>query len=131
VQAKEELQAHLQVKTVENVRKFGATLVVDRWSSVTNCPLINAMLVSPGTEQFLGAVDTTGYPKIAEYQASIMEKYIEELGLQNIVQIFTDNASSMKATVNIITDKYPHIYFQGCVVHVMNLLLEDWEKATW
>jgi hypothetical protein len=80
VQAKEELQAHLQIKTVESVRKFGATLVVDGWSSVTNRPLFNAVLVSPAIEQFLGAVDTTGYPKTAEYQASIMEKYIEKVG---------------------------------------------------
>jgi hypothetical protein len=43
------------------------------------------MLVSPATEQFLGAVNTTRYPKTAEYQASIMEKYIEEVGPQNIV----------------------------------------------
>jgi hypothetical protein len=111
VQAKEELQAHLQVKMVKSVRKFGATLVVDGWSSVTNRPLFNAMLVSPATEQFLGAVDTTGYPKIAEYQASIMEKYIEEVGPHNIVQICTDNASSMKAAANIIIGKYSHIYF--------------------
>jgi hypothetical protein len=131
VQAKEELQAHLQVKMVESICKFGATLAVDGWSSVTNHPLFNAMLVSSATEQFLEAVDTIGYPKTAEYQASIMEKYIEEVGPQNVVQICTDNASSMKAAANIITDKYPHIYFQGCAVHAMNLLLEDWEKATW
>jgi hypothetical protein len=37
----------------------------------------------------------------------------------------------MKAVADIITDKYPHIYFQGCAVHAMNLLLEDWRKATW
>jgi hypothetical protein len=100
-------------------------LAVDGWSSVSNRPLFNAMLVSPGTEQFMGAVDTTGYPKTAEYQASIMEKYKEEVGPQNIVHICIDNASSMKAAADIITDKYPHIYFQGCVVHAMNLLLED------
>jgi hypothetical protein len=131
VQAKEELRAHLQVKTVESIRKFGTTLAVDGWSSITNHPLFNAMLVSPATEQFLGAVDTTGYPKTAEYQASIMEKYLEEVGPQNIVQICTDNTSSMKAAADIITDKYPHIYFQGCIVHAMNLLLEDWGRATW
>ena len=50
-------------------------MVVDEWSSVINCPFFNTMLVSPATEQFLEAVDTTGYPKTAEYQASIMEKY--------------------------------------------------------
>jgi hypothetical protein len=89
------------------------------------------MLVSPIIEQFLEAVNTTGYPKTAEYQASIMEKYIEEVGPQNVVQICIDNASSMKVAADIITDKYPYIYFQGCAVHAMNLLLEDWGKATW
>jgi hypothetical protein len=52
---------------VESICKFGATLAVDGWSSVTNRPLFNAMLVSSGIKQFLGAVDTTGNPKTAEY----------------------------------------------------------------
>jgi hypothetical protein len=60
-----------------------------------------------------------------------MEKYIEEVGPYNVVQICTDNASSMKAAANIITNTYLHIYFQGCAVHAMNLLLEDWRKAAW
>jgi hypothetical protein len=89
------------------------------------------MLVSSATEQFYGAVDTTEYPKTMEYQASTMEKYIEEVGPHNIVQICIDNASSMKAVADIITDKYTHIYFRECAVHAMNLLLEDWGKATW
>ena len=86
-------------------------MAIDRWSSVTNCPLFNAMLVSLATKQFLRAVDTNGYPKTMEYQASIMEKYIEEIGPQNVVQICINNASSMKAVVDIMTNKYPHIYF--------------------
>ena len=89
------------------------------------------MLVSSDTEQFLGAVDTTGFPKTAECQASIMEIYIKDVGLQNIVQICMENASSMRAATDIIEDKYPHIYFQGCTIHVMNLLLEDWGKVVW
>jgi hypothetical protein len=48
-------------------------------------PLFNAMLVSSATKQFLGLVDTMGYQKTTEYQASIMEKYIEEVGPQNVV----------------------------------------------
>jgi hypothetical protein len=98
VQAKEELQIHLKVKMVESVHKFGVALAIDGWSSDTNHPLFNAMLVSLAMEQFLGAVDTTGYPKTAEYQASITEKYIEEVSPRNVVQICTDNASSMRPT---------------------------------
>jgi hypothetical protein len=65
VQAKEELQAHLQVKMLDSVCKFGATLAVDGWNSVTNRPPYNPMLLSLDTEQFLGSVDTTGYHKTA------------------------------------------------------------------
>jgi hypothetical protein len=98
---------------------------------VTNRPLFNAMLVSLATKQFLESVDTMGYQKIVRYQASITKKYIEEVGLHNVVQICIDNASSMKVAANIITNKYPHIYFERYAVHVMNLLLEDWRKTTW
>jgi hypothetical protein len=120
----------LQVKMLKSVCKFGATLAVDDWNSVTNSPLFNAMLVSLAIEKFLGSVDTMGYQKIAQYQASIMEKYIEEVGPYIVVQICTNNTSSMKAVADIITDKYPHIYFQECTIYAMNLLLEDGGKAT-
>ena len=70
---------------VESVYKFGAALAVDGWSSDTNHLFFNAMLVSLAIEQFLGAIDTIGYPKIAEYQASTTEKYIEEVGPRNHV----------------------------------------------
>jgi hypothetical protein len=50
VQAKEELQAYLQVKTIKSVCKFGATLAIDGWSSITNRSLFNAILVSPAIE---------------------------------------------------------------------------------
>ena len=58
-----------------------------------------------------------------------MEKDIEEVNPYNVVQICTDNASSMKAAANIITNTYLHIYFQRCVVHAMNLLLKGLEEG--
>jgi Protein of unknown function (DUF 659)/hAT family C-terminal dimerisation region len=131
VQAKADLEAQLNTRMAESVRKFGGTLTVDGWTSVTNRPLCNAMLVSPAGELFLGSVDTTGSEKTAEYMASIMEKFIEQVGPHNIVQICTDNASSMLKASQIIIKKYPHIYVQGCAAHAMDLLLEDWGKTTW
>jgi hypothetical protein len=43
---------------VDSIRKFGATLAVDGWSSMTNGPLFKAMLVSLATDQFLKSKDT-------------------------------------------------------------------------
>jgi len=59
-QAKVDLEGKLQKRTKDNVRKFGATLSIDGWSSITNCPLINGMLVSSAGEQFIGSMDATG-----------------------------------------------------------------------
>ena len=67
--------------------------------------------MSPAGEHFLGSVDTSGHKKTTEYQALIIEKYIEEVGPNNVVQIATDNASVMKAATDIITTKYGHMYF--------------------
>ena len=85
----------------------------------------------PSGELFLGSVDTTGNEKTATYMASLMERFIEQVGPHNIVQVCTDNDRSMLNASKIITEKYPHIYMQGCAAHAMDLLLEDWGKATW
>ena len=131
VQARADLEAQLDKRVAESIRKFGGTLALDGWTSVNSRPLCNAMLVSPSGELFLGSVDTTGNEKTATYMASLMERFIEQVGPHNIVQVCTDNDRSMLNTSKIITEKYPHIYMQGCAAHAMDLLLEDWRKATW
>ena len=63
--------------------------------------------------------------------AFILEKFIEQVGSKNLVQVTADNTNANPAAWNLVSDKYPHIYFQGCVVHALNLLLKDWAKQTW
>ena len=130
-EAKVDLQTKLQKRTEDSIRKFGATLSIDGWSSVTIRPLINAMLVSSAGEEFIGSVDTSGVEKNAEYLASVLEKFIEHVGPTNVVQVTADNAPVNPAAWNLVSMKYPHIFFQGCVVHALNLLLKDWGKEKW
>jgi len=66
------------------------------------------MIVSPIKEHFVVSIDTLGYRKTAEYQASIIKKYIEEIGLNNVVQIAIDNAIVINASTKIIITKYAH-----------------------
>ncbi len=130
-EVKTELQMKLDSRLSESLRKFGGTLTMDGWSSVTSRPLVNAMLVTQAGELFLGAVDTTGTEKTAAYMSTLILKYIEEVGPENIVQVCTDNASVMLNASRIVLEKYPHIFMQGCATHAMDLLLEDWGKAGW
>jgi hypothetical protein len=79
-QVRQEVAGKLDDILSGSVRRFGGTLTLDGWSSVSSRPLINAMLVTPAGELFLGAVDTTGIPKTAEYMAAIMLKFIKQVG---------------------------------------------------
>ena len=128
---KGELAGKLDDRLNASIRRFGGTLALDGWSSVNSRPLVNAMLVTPAGELFLGAVDTTGKEKTAEYMASIMVKFIKQVGPENVVQVCTDNASVMLNAMRLVQEEYPHIFIQGCATHAMDLLMEDMGKAPW
>jgi len=80
--------------------------------------------MSSSGEQFLQSVDTSGAKKNVLYLASILEKFIEQVGPTNAVQLTIDNKLVNLVAWNLITRRYPHIFFQGCVVHALNLLLK-------
>ena len=92
---------------------------------------MNAMLVSPVGELFLDAVDTTRKQKEIVYMASVIAKFIEQIGEENILQVCIDNAPLMLNVGKLISSEYPHIFFQACIAHAMDLLLEDWAKMKW
>jgi hypothetical protein len=37
----------------------------------------------------------------------------------------------MRSAANLLVRCFPSLCFQGCVVHCLDLLLEDWGKITW
>jgi hypothetical protein len=37
----------------------------------------------------------------------------------------------MKSAIDLLICHFPSLYFQGCVTHYLDLLWEDWGKATW
>ena len=130
-QARTDLETSLNDRIFSSVRKYGGTLALDGWTSVSSRPLINAMLVSPAGELFLGAVDTSGKEKDAVFVATVIEKFIQQVGEQNIIQVCYDNAPVMLNAGKLVQALYPSIFVQGCAAHAMDLLLEDWSKMKW
>ncbi len=88
------------------------------------------MLACPSGDVFIGSIDTTREQKDAHYICNTLGGYIETIGINNIIQICTDNASSMKNVADLLIYHFLRPYFQGCVVHCLDLLLKNWGKAT-
>ena len=65
---------------------------------------------SPKGAMFLKAVDCEGKQKDAQFIANILIEAIEFVGVENFVQVITDNATMCKAMGIIVEGKYQHIF---------------------
>ena len=100
----------------------------DAWSSRTRKPIINFMVYCDRSKIYLSSVDSTNIPKTADYIFLFMDKIVEEVGEENIVQVVTDNEASLKATSTLLMDKLKHLFWSTCVAHCIDLILEDIEN---
>ena len=60
-----------------------------------------------------------------------MIRIINAIGPEHVVAVVTDNAAACKKAGEIVMRKFSHIYWQPCIAHVMDLLLEDICKMDW
>ncbi|VFQ59846.1 unnamed protein product [Cuscuta campestris] len=47
----------------------------------------------------------------------LLGKFVEKIGLQNVVRVITDNASNMKLAGKLLMRKYPNLLWTPCVAH--------------
>ena len=112
----------------------GVSIVSDGWTNVRNQHLINILGVSSTGAVFLGAHDSSSVMASSQNIADILLKTIDEVGPTNVIQVITDNAANCKGAGKIIERKYTHIFWSGCLVHTLNLLMHDiikHKECTW
>eukprot|EP00253_Pinus_taeda_P006026 PITA_06026 len=103
----------------------GVSIVSNGWTNVKGKPLINVLAVSVSGAIFLSAYDYPDKFKTGINIAEPLLETIECIGPYNAIQVITDNAPNCKVAGAIIKDKYPNIFWSGCLVHTMNLLMHD------
>ncbi|XVF02962.1 hypothetical protein REPUB_Repub04eG0219500 [Reevesia pubescens] len=64
----------------------------------------------------------------AKFYYRLLDKVIEEIGEQYIVQIVTDNEAAIKTARKQLMVKMKHLYWTSCAAHCLDLCLEDVEK---
>jgi hypothetical protein len=94
--------------------------------------LINIIATSPKGAMFIKAEDCSGEVKDAQFIADVIIKAIEQIGANRVVQVITDNAPVCKAAGLIIEGRYDNIFWTPCIVHNLNLILEEIDnKVSW
>ncbi|KAI8567563.1 hypothetical protein RHMOL_Rhmol02G0131600 [Rhododendron molle] len=106
-------------------REKGVSIVSDGCSDSQRRLLINFMVVTEGGPMFVKAVDCSGDTKNKYFICKLLKEVIEEVGPENVVQVITDNAKNCAGAGLLIEGLYLNISWTPCVVHILNLALQN------
>ena len=118
-------------RLLSDIGTTSCTITSDGWTSVQKRPLLNCLAVCNKGEVFLGALDTSGATKNAEYVANYLATMIEKVGADNVIQVTTDSAAVCVAAGAILEERFSHLTWTPCAPHCLDLALEDIGKLAW
>ena len=82
---------------------YGCSLMSDGWTNQKQQPIMNFLVYCPRGAMFLKSIDTSGLTKDADTLFNIFDSVVQEIGVEYIVQLMTDNASTYKKSWKKIT----------------------------
>lgn len=66
--------------------------------------------------------------KDAQYIFYFISSIIDEIGLENVIQFVTDNASNHVSVGNMKAEKHPHIFNIKCASHCIEIIFKDFDN---
>lgn len=110
-------------------KQFGVTIMCDSWTGPTSMSIINFMVYCNEKMLFHKSVNASGKIQNADFlYLEIKKVIVDEIGHEVVMQIVTDNGSNYKKACALLIAEYPHIYWQPCAAHTINLMLKDIAK---
>ena len=119
-----EIEVHIASIKIKWLQ-YGCTIMCDGCNSRNRKPIVNFIIYYDRSMIYHTSVDTTNISKTADYILSLMDKVVDEVGEENIVQVVTDNEASFKAAGHMLMEKRKHMFWSPCAAHCIDLMLED------
>jgi hypothetical protein len=112
----------------ESWQLTGCTIMTDAWTDRKGRGVMNLVVHSAQGVCFLDSVDCSAVKKDGKYIFDLVDRCIQEIGEEHVVQVVTDNASVNTAAASLLAAKRPSIFWNGCAAHCLDLMLEDLAK---
>eukprot|EP00253_Pinus_taeda_P014564 PITA_14564 len=80
---------------------------------------------------FLKSVDASNRVRYGQLLFQLLDEVVEEVGVANVVQIITNNASNYVLARKLLEEKHKTIFWNPCAAHCIDLMLEDNGKLDW
>ena len=115
----------------ESWARTGCTIMSDGWTDQRNRTIINFLVFCPQGTMFLKSVDASDKVKDGHLLFQLLDEVIQDVGVANVVQIITDNASNYVLAGRLLEEKHKTIFWTPCAAHCIDLMLEDIGKLDW
>jgi hypothetical protein len=103
----------------------GVSIVFDGWANIRNQHLINVLCVLASGAVFLVVHDSWSITSSAQNILELLLKIINDVGPSNVIQVITDNVTNCRGVGKVVEWVHAHIFWCGCLVHTLNLLIHD------
>ncbi|XP_052176485.1 uncharacterized protein LOC127790825 [Diospyros lotus] len=111
-------------KHEEEWARNGCSIMTDAWSDRKRS-IMNLCVNSNAGTAFLSSKESSEEAHTSELIFEYVDKCIEQVGPQNVVQVVTDNAANNMGAAKLLKVKRPNIFWTSCATHTINLILES------
>eukprot|EP00253_Pinus_taeda_P035185 PITA_35185 len=79
---------------------------------------------------FIKSVDASSHIKDATTIYELLDGFIQEIGVHNVVQVIIDNAANYVSIGKMLMERHCTLFWTLCAAHCIDLLLEDMGKLS-
>ncbi|CAD6242804.1 unnamed protein product [Miscanthus lutarioriparius] len=114
----------LQEHEAEKV-KNGCSVMTDAWSDRKRRSIMNLCTNCADGSGFVSSKEMSDVSHTSEVIFELVDKAIEDIGPDDMVQVVTDNASNNMGAKKLLLEKRPNIFWTSCATHTINLMLQE------
>ncbi|KAJ1277659.1 hypothetical protein BS78_04G020400 [Paspalum vaginatum] len=104
--------------------KRGCSIMTDAWTDMKRRSIMNLCTNTSEGTSFIKSKEMSDVSHTSEVIFQLVDKAIEDVGADNVVQVVTDNASNNMGAKALLRDKRPNIFWSSCATHTINLMLQ-------
>ncbi|KAK4405419.1 50S ribosomal protein L3-2, mitochondrial [Sesamum angolense] len=105
----------------------GCSILADCRRDFQGRTLINILVSCPRGVYFVCSVDATGVIDDATYLYKLLDRVVEEMGEENVVQVITQNTPSYRAAGKMLEEK-KFCFGTPCAAYCIDQMLEEFMK---
>ncbi|XP_052204967.1 uncharacterized protein LOC127809864 isoform X1 [Diospyros lotus] len=106
----------------------GCSILADSWRDTQGRKLINFLVSCPRGIYFVRSVDATDIIEDATCLFKLLDKVVEDMGEEHIVQVITENTPCYEAAGKMLEEKRKNLFWTPCAAYCIDQMLEDFGK---